>query len=57
MGAWDVKLVRSASYAPKEVTLLQKQSFVATFTTDIGKGLSPDGFKGERIRSNKHTQL
>ena len=29
-------------------TLLQKQNFVATFTTDNGKGLSPAGFKGER---------
>ena len=38
-------------------TLLQKQNFVTTVTTDIGKGLSPDGFKGEKIRSNKHTQL
>ena len=28
MGAWDVKLVRSASYAPKEVTLSYKDKIL-----------------------------
>ena len=56
MGAWDVKLVRSASYAPKEVTLSYKNkilSLPSPLTLERGSPQTDSNGKGYEVTNTR----